>query len=139
MKRAEEERVISAFACFYFHTFPGGGSASSRLNRWYVSALRADWIRDVDLSLQAYWLITMESVYGLGRHDMMCAYVSHGEYILSRAVHKRPRLAPFLRPLRWHKLKLTSLVRFRRRTLVRLNVWPTGGMNDRSGYTKFFW
>ena len=36
MERAEEERAISAFhatAHTYFYTFPGGGSASSRLDR----------------------------------------------------------------------------------------------------------
>ena len=54
MERAGEEKTISAFhatAHTYFYTLPGGGSASSRLDRWYVSALHADWIRDVDLSV----------------------------------------------------------------------------------------
>ena len=54
MERAKEERAISAFHATtytYFYTFPGGGSASSSLYRWYVSALHADWIRDVDLSV----------------------------------------------------------------------------------------
>ena len=30
---------------------PGGGLVSSRLDRWYVSAHRVGWIRDIDLSV----------------------------------------------------------------------------------------
>ena len=33
---------------------------------------------------QAHRLTTMESLYSLGRRDTLCAYVSHGGYILSR-------------------------------------------------------
>ena len=54
MEQAEEERAIlasHATAHIYFYTLPGGGSASSRLNRWHVSVLHAEWIRDVDLSV----------------------------------------------------------------------------------------
>ena len=87
---------------------------------------------------QAHRLTTMELVYRLGRRNTLCAYVSHGGYILSRAVHKRLRLALFLRPLSWHRLKLTNPVLFRRRTFVRFNVWPTGGMNGKLNYAKFF-
>ncbi|CAH0488121.1 unnamed protein product [Peronospora farinosa] len=37
----------------------------------------------------------MESIYGLGRLNMLCAYVSCGTYIQFRVVHKQPRTVPF--------------------------------------------
>ena len=72
-----------------------------------------------------HWLTTMESVYGLGRRDTLCVYVNHGGYILSWAVLKRPRLAPLVRSLRLHKLKLTNPVFFSSdyRTAQRLADW----------------
>ena len=54
MELAEEDRAISDFQAAvhtYFYTLPGGESASSRLDRWYVSSLHADWIRDIDMSV----------------------------------------------------------------------------------------
>jgi len=48
-KRAALE--FRAAAHTYFYTLPGGGTASSRLDRWYVSSRHADWIRDVDQSV----------------------------------------------------------------------------------------
>ena len=53
LQRIEDERSISEFysaAHTYFYTLPGGGTASSRLDRWYVSSRNADWIRDVHQS-----------------------------------------------------------------------------------------
>ena len=88
---------------------------------------------------QAHRLTIMESVYELGRRDTLCSYVSHGGYILYRAVLKRPRLAPLSRPFRLHILKLTNLILFLRRTIVRLNVWPTVGMTGKLDFANFFW
>ena len=54
MDMAEEDRDVPAFHAAshtYFYTLPGGGSASSRLDRWYVSSRHADWIRGVALSV----------------------------------------------------------------------------------------
>ena len=47
MEIAEEARDVPAFhaaAHTYFYTLPGGGSASSRLDRWYLNSRHADWI-----------------------------------------------------------------------------------------------
>ena len=47
MKITEEEKSVPEFhaaAHTYFYTLPGGGSASSRLDRWYVSSRHDDWI-----------------------------------------------------------------------------------------------
>ena len=54
MERAGKDRAIAGFhatAHTYFHTVPGGGSAISRLDRWYVTARHSDWIRDVGCSV----------------------------------------------------------------------------------------
>ncbi|GAB9477376.1 reverse transcriptase [Globisporangium polare] len=54
MAKAEDERDHRAFhasAHTHYYTLPGGGHASSRLDRWYVSARQADWIRDIDQSV----------------------------------------------------------------------------------------
>ena len=54
MKIAEEERAVPTFqaaAHTYFYTLPGGGSASSRLDRWYVTSRHADWIQDLAMSV----------------------------------------------------------------------------------------
>ena len=47
---AMDERSIPAFyasAHTYFYTLFGGGAASYRLDRWYVSSFRANWVRYV--------------------------------------------------------------------------------------------
>ncbi|TDH70315.1 hypothetical protein CCR75_009217 [Bremia lactucae] len=54
MEIAEEEKAVLAFqaaAHTYFYTLPGSGSATSRLDRVYVSSRHADWIRDVALAV----------------------------------------------------------------------------------------
>ena len=54
MELAEEDRAISDFqaaAHTYFYTLPGGESASSHLDRWYVISLHVDWIRDIEMSV----------------------------------------------------------------------------------------
>ena len=54
LQRIEDERSIFEFysaAHTYFYTLLGGGKASSRLDRWYVSSRNADWIRDVHQSV----------------------------------------------------------------------------------------
>ena len=35
----------------YFYTLLGGGAASSRLDRWYVSSCHANWVRDMHRSV----------------------------------------------------------------------------------------
>ena len=45
MERAGKDRAIAGFhatAHTYFYTVPGGGSASSRLDRWYVITRHSD-------------------------------------------------------------------------------------------------
>ena len=45
MELAEEDRAepdSHATAHTYYYTLPSGGSASSRLDRWYTSSLHAD-------------------------------------------------------------------------------------------------
>ena len=53
LQRIEDERSISDYSAahIYFYTLPGGGTASSQLDRWYVSSRNADWIRDVHQSV----------------------------------------------------------------------------------------
>ena len=54
MEIAEDEGDVPAFqeaSHTYFYTLPGGGWASSRLDKWYVSYRHADWIRDVAMSV----------------------------------------------------------------------------------------
>uniref|UniRef100_M4C557 Endonuclease/exonuclease/phosphatase domain-containing protein n=1 Tax=Hyaloperonospora arabidopsidis (strain Emoy2) TaxID=559515 RepID=M4C557_HYAAE len=54
MEEAEDERAIVHFHAtthIFFYTLPGGGSASSRLDRWCVSAGHSDWVRDVEFSV----------------------------------------------------------------------------------------
>ena len=54
MERAGKNRSIAslnATSHTYFHTVPGGGSAISRLDRWYVTARYSDWIQDFDCSV----------------------------------------------------------------------------------------
>ena len=54
MEIAEEEREVLEFKAAthtYLYTLPGGGSTSSRPNRWYVSSRHAYWIRDVAMSV----------------------------------------------------------------------------------------
>ncbi|TDH70247.1 hypothetical protein CCR75_000195 [Bremia lactucae] len=54
MKQAEYERAIAHFHATehtYFYTLPGGGSASFRLDRWYVSDIYSNWIRNVKFSV----------------------------------------------------------------------------------------
>ena len=52
MARTKRKSHTSFQAAAYnnLYTLPGGGSASSRLDQWYVSSLHADWIRDIDMS-----------------------------------------------------------------------------------------
>ena len=54
MEIAEEERAEPFFqeaAHTYFYTLTGGGPATSRLDRWYVSSRHADWVGDVAISV----------------------------------------------------------------------------------------
>ena len=54
MEQADEEQGIPAFhaaAYTYFYTLPGVASSSSRLHRWYMNFINADWIRGVELSV----------------------------------------------------------------------------------------
>ena len=54
MEIAGEERAVPAFdaaAHTFIYTIPGDNSASSRLDRWYISSRLADWIRDVAMSV----------------------------------------------------------------------------------------
>ena len=50
METAKEERAVTAFqaeAHTYFYTLLGGGSSSSRLDRWYMFSRHDNCIRDV--------------------------------------------------------------------------------------------
>ena len=49
--KGNSHTIFQAAAYTNLYTLPGGGSASSRLDQWYVSSLHADWIRDIDMSV----------------------------------------------------------------------------------------
>ena len=57
MEIDEEKRALLEFqaaAHIYFYTLSGGNSASSRLDRWYVSYRHTAWIRDVAKSVPGH-------------------------------------------------------------------------------------
>uniref|UniRef100_M4C608 Uncharacterized protein n=1 Tax=Hyaloperonospora arabidopsidis (strain Emoy2) TaxID=559515 RepID=M4C608_HYAAE len=54
MDRAEDDRNCLEFhanAQTYFYRLPDGSQARSRLDRWYISAQRESWIRDIEKSV----------------------------------------------------------------------------------------
>ena len=120
MDITEEVRAVPSFqaaAHTYFYTLPGGGSASSRLDRWYVSYRYTAWIRDVAMSVPgpAADHNGISIRIGVPRHVVRV----RGVCILFQVVHMWPRTNQLLRPLSKHSFKLTKLFLFRRRTISR--------------------
>ena len=88
---------------------------------------------------QAHWLTTMESVYGLGRRDTLCAYVSHGEYILSRAVPQETTTSAIVATIELVQIEVDKYSSIPLSDYCTAHVWPTGEMNGKLDYAKFFW
>ncbi|CAI5702020.1 unnamed protein product [Peronospora effusa] len=128
MERAEEERAISSFyaaAHTYFYTLPGSKLASSRLDRWYVSALHADWVRDVDLSVPGpeadHNGISIRIV--APRHVLRVRKPRHVYPVPGCA--QAAAISSILAAIERAQIKNDESVLFRRRTIVRPDNWPT--------------